>query len=135
MKRGVDLSTITRAERLVAAAGIGLFVNALLPYWYRVRTVRQTFLHNGGLYGFGLAAALAGFAAVAIVVVRHVRTPAVFNDRTIHLMLGFVAAGSLAAHAARREALWIGFWVEIALAVGLVAAGAVRIRERRRGWV
>lgn len=135
MGRGIDVSTITRAERWVFAAGIALFLNALIPYWYRIETPRETFLHNGGLFGYGLAAALAGFASAAIVVLRHTRTPATFKDHSIHVMLGLIAVGTLAAHGAQREALWIGFWVEAAFAAGLVAAGAMRIRERRRGWI
>lgn len=135
MGRGVDLSTITRAERLVLATGLLLFLNALIPYWYRIQTPRQTFVHNGGLYGYGLAAALAGFASAAIVVVRHFRTPAMFRDHAIHVMLGLIAAGALTAHGASGEAVWIGFWVEIALSVALIVAGALRVRERNRGWV
>jgi len=135
MAKGVDLSTITRAERLVLAAGLLLFVNALIPYWYRIQTPRETFLHNGGLFGYGLAAALAGFASAAIVVVRHFRTPAMFRDNAIHVMLGLIASGALAAHAAGRDPLWIGYWVEIGLAAGLVVAGVLRVRERNRGWV
>lgn len=135
MGRGIDVSTITRAERWVFAAGVALFLNALVPYWYRIQTPRETFLHNGGLFGYGLAAALAGFASAAIVTLRHTKSPASFNDRSIHVMLGLVAIGTLAAHGAQREALWIGFWVESTLAAGLVVAGALRVRERHRGWI
>lgn len=131
----MDLSTITRAERLVLIAGILLFVNALIPYWYRIQTPRETFVHNGGLYGYGLAAALAGFASAAIVVVRHFRTPAMFRDNAIHVMTGLIAAGALAVQTTRNDPLWIGYWVEAVLAAGLIAAGALRLRERNRGWV
>lgn len=131
----MDLSTITRAERLVLIAGVLLFVNALIPYWYRIQTPRETFVHNGGLYGYGLAAALAGFASAVIVIVRHFRTPAMFRDNAIHVMTGLIAAGALTAHASRSDPLWIGFWVEAGLAAGLIVAGALRVRERKRGWI
>lgn len=131
----MDLSTITRAERLVLIAGVLLFVNALLPYWYRIQTPGQTFVHNGGLYGYGLAAALAGFASAVIVIVRHFRTPAMFRDNAIHVMTGLIAVGALAVQTTRSDPLWIGYWVEAALAAGLVAAGLLRVRERNRGWV
>lgn len=135
MSRGVDLSTITKAERVVLSVGILTFVNALIPYWYRIQTPRETFVHNGGLYGYGLAAALAGFTSAVIVIVRHFRTPAMFRDNAIHVMTGLIAVGALAAQATRTDPLWIGYWVETVLAAGLVAAGLLRVRERNRGWV
>lgn len=136
MKPGIDLSTATRAERVVLVLGFALFVNALLPWWYRVDTGRETFLHNGGLYGWGIVAALAGFASVTIVVARHVQTPAGFGDRSMHMVLGVMATVGLGIHGfGATSSLWIGYWLELALSASLAVAGILRIRERGRGWV
>lgn len=70
-----------------------------------------------------------------IVIVRHVRTPALFRDNAIHVMTGLIAAGALTAHATRTDPIWIGFWVEVALSLLLIVAGILRVRERNRGWV
>jgi hypothetical protein len=129
------LSAATKAEHVVLALGVMLFLNALVPWWYRVRTLHHTFLHNGGLTGWGIVAALSGFAAAGVVVARHVRVPAAFADSGIHVAFGGIAAVSLAVHGSHATGLWIGFWVEGALAALLVTAGLMRVRERRRGWV
>ncbi|GAC1411591.1 MAG: hypothetical protein NVSMB57_06560 [Actinomycetota bacterium] len=135
-KRGIDLSTMTRAERWCALLGFALFINALIPYWYRVHTPGKTFLHNGGLFGWGVLCALAGFAAAILALTRHVRTPAAFNDHSIYATLGIVATIALAVHGARATpTVWIGFWLELVLAAGLGVAGILRVRERARGWV
>ncbi len=136
MKAGIDFSTITKGERRVMLIGAALFVNALIPYWYRVRTARETFLHNGGLFGWGLLAALAGFLAAVTILIRHSRTPAAFNDHAIHAVLGILAVVALAGHGAvTTKTIWIGYWIELALAGALGAAGLARLRERRRGWI
>lgn len=136
MKPGVDLSTLTKAERIVLVVALALFLNALIPYWYRVRTPSETFLHNGGLYGWGIVTAMAGFISAAIVVFRHAKTPASFKDRGFHVLLGAAASAGLIVHGiTAREAVWIGFWIECILAAALTIAGLARVRERARGWV
>ncbi|MHB8511069.1 MAG: hypothetical protein ACYDCC_02715 [Actinomycetota bacterium] len=135
-RRGIDLSTMTHAERICASIGLGLFINTLIPWWYRIRTPNKTFLHNGGLFGWGLITASIGFAAALIAVARHVRTPAAFNDRSIYASLGVVCTILLLVHASRASSsIWIGFYAEIALAAGLIVGGLARIRERNRGWI
>jgi hypothetical protein len=130
----VDLSTFTRAERWVFVLGLALFCDALIPWWYRIRTAEDTYLHNGGLFGWGLIASVAGFAAAGLVLVRHLKHPAQMNDRAWYLVLGLVAVAALVVQAARGKALWIGLWVGLGLASGLTLAGAARVTEKRRGW-
>jgi hypothetical protein len=130
----VDLSTFTRAERWVFIFGLALFCDALIPWWYRIRTAEETYLHNGGLFGWGLVAAIAGFLAAGFVLVRHLKHPTQRNDRAWYLVLGLVAVAALVVQAARGRALWIGLWVALGLAAGLTLAGAARVTEKRRGW-
>lgn len=131
----IDLSTITRAERWVFGLGLALFCDALLPWWYRIRTPGATYLHNGGLFGWGLIASAAGFGAAGLVLVRHLRHPAQLDDRASYLALGLVAVAALVVQVIRGAALWIGLWVALVLAAGLTLAGAARIFEKKRGWL
>lgn len=135
MDRGIDLSTLTARERGVFTLGLLVFVNTLIPWWYRIRTPGGTYFHNGGLRGWGIVAAFAGFAAALVVVARHVRTPAAFDDRIAYPALGAVAVGAMAVQGLRAQAIWIGYWFGIALAACLALAGLARLRERRRGWI
>lgn len=135
MSRGVDLSTITRAERLVFSTGLALFVDAVVPWWYRIRTPDGTFLHNGGLRGWGVLAAAAGFAAALVVLARRTQTPASFDDRAIYFVLGLLGLAAAIVQGLRASSLWIGYWVGLALAGALLASAALRLREKRRGWI
>lgn len=136
MRKGIDLSTVTKAERLCALIGMAVFVNALIPWWYRIQTPTKTFFHSGGLYGWGVLVAAAGFAAALVALLRHARTPAAFNDHSTYAVLGIVATVALAVHGARApDSVWIGFWLELVLTAGLGAAGLARVKERARGWI
>jgi hypothetical protein len=136
VSRGLDLSGLSPAERVVAAGGALLFVDGFVPWWYRVRTPNHTYLHNAGLTGWGLAAVLMGFAATAAVLVHSTnRARTRRRDHALYVALGAVAVVALAIQGHNSHVLWIGFWVAGAAGMLIVAGGLRRRRERRGGWI
>lgn len=138
MARGIDLSALTRAERVVLVAGIAGFLNGFVPWWYRVETSSKTFSYNAGLTGWSsIAVALCLLAALAAIA-RATAWPrsAPRWDAAAYMLLGAIAFDSIAAQAnAQAGHQWIGLYVALLCALGLVAGGFLRKRERRKGWL
>lgn len=136
MARPIDFSSLTRAERIVLGAGLALFANGFVPWWYRARTSEGVVSYNAGLTGLGTVAVLAGAAAVLLVGMRAAiwPEPAPRLDGAAYAALGGIALASLIMQLVRSEAWWLGPWVAIAGAVVLLLAGTWRRRERRSGW-
>jgi hypothetical protein len=134
--RPFDLSQLTRAERGALAAGGLLFVNAFVPWWFRVDTPARTYFHNGGLTGWSLVASLAGLAAAAVILARGARDPRIESplEAPVCMAAGTVALGALAVQVIVGEGSWVGLYVAFFFAVALVAAGFARAQERRAGW-
>ena len=137
MARGLDFTSLTRAERSVLASGGLLFADGLIPWWYRAVTPQGTFSYNAGLTGLGAIAVLAGAVAAVAVLARAAiwPEPAPRRDGTAYAGLGLIALIVLVVQLARTRAEWIGIWVAIVFAIALVAAGLRRRVERRAGWV
>lgn len=136
MARGFDLSQLTRAERAALAAGGLLFLNAFVPWWFRIETPGRAYLHDGGLTGLSLVASLAGLAAAVVVLARGARDPRLESplEAPVCMGAGTLALGALAVQVIRREGSWVGLYVALFLAVSLIAAGVARAHERRAGW-
>lgn len=134
--RGLDLSSLTRAERRVLASGGLLFLNGIVPWWYRTSTPSGSSSYNAGLTGWGTAAVLAGaLAAVAVLARASVWPgPAPRWDGTLYTTLGAFALLALLVQLSRGRANWIGIYVALILAIALTRAGLRRRSERRSGW-
>jgi hypothetical protein len=134
--RGIDLSSLTRAERQILAAAVLQYVNGFVPWWYQAVTAHGTTRYNAGLTGWGVIAVVAaGLAAIAVLARASIwPEPAPRMDGIVYACLGAVPMIGLAVDAASRDGDWIGSWVAIALAAALVAAGLQRRQERRTGW-
>lgn len=136
MARGVDLSALSRGERLVLAASGLLLLNAFIPWWFRVPTPGRTYWHNAGLTGWSALAVLVAFVTACAVLMRAARFPARGPaDGLAYSGAGLVVVGALTADAARVGAAWIGLYLSLALGAGIVWAGMVRRAERRAGWI
>ncbi|HEX9711100.1 MAG TPA: hypothetical protein VGB52_00915 [Actinomycetota bacterium] len=136
MARRIDFSSLTRTERIALGAGLGLFVNGFVPWWYRVRTIEGIVHYNGGLTDLGIVAVFAGAAAAILVGARASiwPDPAPQRDGTVYALLGAIALANLIAQMLRTQAEWMGLYASIALAALLLAAGIKRRAERRAGW-
>lgn len=136
MKRGIDVSGLSPAEKVIVAAGGLLFVDGFLPWWYRIRTPERTYLHNAGLTGWGLVAVLLGFVTVVTVVVHSTRrASAATRDYLSYMAFGLAALLALGMEARSSRVEWVGFWVAGAAAILVVAGGIRRRRERHAGWL
>jgi hypothetical protein len=135
MAERLDLSALSPAERLVATGGALLFLDGFAPWWYRVRTVQGTYLHNAGLTGWGLAAVMLGFVATLVVVMRKPRVKRNAFDWAWYMALGVAAMIALGAQARTSDVEWFGFWFAALAALLLVAGAMRRRRERRGGWL
>lgn len=137
MAEGVDFSPLTRGERTVLVGGGLLFVNALVPWWFRARDAGgRLHSYNAGLRGWTTAAALLGFAAAIAVVVRAWRYPQRGPaDGLAYVGIGAAALAVLAIEISRGRAVWIGVWVGAAAAALIVYGGIRRRSERRAGWI
>ena len=136
MAKSLDLSSLTRAERVVFASAIALVVNGFIPWWYRLTTSRGTYTYNAGLTGYGV---IAVSAAACVVIGVLARTniwpePAPRADGLIYAALGAIASVSILIGMADGGAEWIGSYVALALSLAITAAGYLRSRQRRAGW-
>lgn len=136
MSKSLDLSSLTRSERMVLTAGIALAINGFIPWWYRIQTANGTFTYNGGLTGYGVTAVAAGMLATIMVLARTNiwPRPAPRADGTIYAGFGLVSVSALAIQISRTDVNWIGIYVALAFAILLMIEGFVRRRERRAGW-
>lgn len=93
MARGLDFSSLTRAERLVLASGALLFADGFVPWWYRVATPERTYAYNAGLTGWSVLAVAAGAAAAIAVLARAAiwPEPAPRRDGLLYVALGTLA--------------------------------------------
>lgn len=136
MARGIDLSSLTRPERLVLASGAGQLLNGMIPWWYRVVTVDGRVSYNAGLRDWGVVAVLSGAAAAVLVLIRAAiwPEPAPRQDGLIYGALGLLGTVAITVQATRAEEAWIGLFIGLFLALVLAGAGVWRRSERRAGW-
>ena len=136
MPKSLDLSSLTRAERVVLTSAVLLVVNGFVPWWYRVTTQRGTHHYNAALTGFGVIAVAAGaLAALSVLARTNIwPQPAPRADGSLYTVLGMVAVVSLVTELGRANSAWIGSYVGLGLAFVITAAGMTRRRQRRAGW-
>lgn len=134
--RGIDLSSLTRAERLVLATGVALFASGFAPWWFRTATDDGAFTYNAGLTGWSVVAVgAAAFAAVAVLARAWIwPQPAPAKDGTLYALLALVATGAIVMELVTGVGAWIGTWTGLALAVVMLGGGLQRRIERARGW-
>jgi hypothetical protein len=137
VKKPVVFGGLTRAERWILLLAVMTFVNAMVPWWFRVRTSQgNVFTFNAGLTGWGTV--VAGCAAVAAVLViarawvwPH---PVPRLDGLLYTTLGVLSLVSTLILIGERGASWYGLYAGLALSLGLTAAGLARRTERAAGW-
>ncbi|MFN2613972.1 MAG: hypothetical protein ABR552_04035 [Actinomycetota bacterium] len=138
MSKKVELSALTRAERAVIFTGIASFINAMVPWWFRVYVARKHnwFTFNAGLNGWGTAVAAAGALGALLVLARawiwpH---PAPRLDGLLYTILGVVSLIATLVLVGDRGATWLGLYVGVVLASAMTVAGLMRRTERSHGW-
>lgn len=136
MGKPLDLSSLTRAERLVLASGALSLVNGIVPWWFRIHTMRRVYFHNAGLSSLSVVAVVAGALAGIAVLARAAiwPEPAPARDGAVYAGLGVIALVALVGEFARARSAWLGLYVGIAIAGALIFAGLRRRAERRAGW-
>lgn len=136
MPKGIDLSSLSPAERMVLTSGGLLFCSGIVPWWYRAETPDGGYSYNAGLTGWGTAAVLAGAACAIGVLVRAARWPrgAPRIDGIAYTDLGALSVAALLIQSTRAQAIWWGFYVGLLLAALLAVGGIRRLLERRAGW-
>lgn len=132
----LDPSTLSKPERIVAAASWLGVINAAIPWWFRAHTSSGTETFNAGLTYEGLLVYATFGAAAALVLIRAWiwPQPAPRRDGTLYALLGIGTLVALSARTLGGAGSWIGPWVALVLSVAVTAAGFVRRRERQRGW-
>lgn len=135
--RGIDLSSLTRSERLVLAAAVLGYANGFIPWWYRAATAAGTVRFNAGLTTWGvLSVVLFGLVAIAVLGRAAIwPSPAPRADGLLYVGLGAAIVAGLMLDAAEWAAEWLGLYAGLGLAVVVVVAGGMRVRDRRAGWV
>ena len=137
MGRGIDFTSLTRAERIVLLAGTLGFVNGFVPWWFRTtNSAGKHFGYNAGLNGWStLAVAAAALAAVAVLARAAIwPEPAPHKDGLLYTALGAVSVIAVTIQIAQHRSTWIGIYVASVFAVLLAFGGMRRRRERARGW-
>lgn len=135
-RRPLEISSLSPAERVVAAAAWLGVANGVIPWWFRVETSTGTSLHNAGLTVAGTIA-FGSFAAAGIGVLIRAWVwpkPSKGWDARFYLLAGLTALVSAATLLATHDATWFGLYAADLCAFALIAGGARRLRERRRGW-
>jgi hypothetical protein len=134
--RPVDLSSLTRPERVVLVSAAALVVDGILPLWFRIVTPRGTFTHNAGFAAWSIVAVAAG-AATAIAVLARAAIwpePAPERDGVAYTTLGLLAAAAVLLQLAEGKHAWIGVWIALACAIGIIGGGLRRRAQRKAGW-
>lgn len=134
--RGVDFSSLTRAERTVLIGSGLLFANGFVPWWFRASVAGGAFTGNAGLSNPTFIAVLAGAVAAIAVLARAMiwPEPAPRKDSVVYLALGIAAGGATIVSLATRSGVWLGHYASLTLSAIVILGAVRRARERRSGW-
>lgn len=134
--RFLDPSSLTKAERIIAVCAWAGVVNAFIPWWFRTVTPNGPQTFSASITTAGTATWLCFAAAALLVLIRNWvwPDPAPHHDGALYTIISICALIALSITSFRLRSEFIGYYVAIALAVGLFIGGVMRRKERHAGW-